>query len=216
MGLRIGRCSRSSLGIVATNIAWAEDKDLVWQDWNAELFTRAQAEQRFVLLDLEAVWCHWCHVMDQETYSDPKVIAALKKNYITVQVDQDSRPDLANRYEQYGWPATIIFGPDGTEIVKRRGFVEPDVMLSILEEVRRRIPRLVPRHPGRAARQLRGQGPPRPRRAQGGSSPPPRSSRTWCSAGSTARHQLPDPGKRSSTRCCSRARATPTRSAGRS
>jgi hypothetical protein len=106
-----------------------------WETWSAALFERAKAQDRFVLLDLEAVWCHWCHVMDASTYSDPKVVEVLEKHYITVRVDQDSRPDLANRYEQYGWPATVIFGPDGTEIVKRRGYQEPDVMLSILEEV---------------------------------------------------------------------------------
>ena len=84
-----------------------------------------QVTDKFVLLDLEAVWCHWCHVMDETTYRDPAVMALLDSNYIAVKVDQDSRPDLANRYENYGWPATVVFGPDGGEIVKRRWLYQP-------------------------------------------------------------------------------------------
>ena len=96
-----------------------------WQPWSDAVFERARSENRFVLLDLEAVWCHWCHVMDQETYSDPEVQALIALHYIAIRVDQDARPDLSRRYEDYGWPATIVFGPDGKEIVKRSGFIAP-------------------------------------------------------------------------------------------
>ena len=96
-----------------------------WQPWSDAVFERARSENRFVLLDLEAVWCHWCHVMDQETYSDPEVQELIAQHYIAIRVDQDARPDLSRRYEDYGWPATIVFGPDGKEIVKRSGFIAP-------------------------------------------------------------------------------------------
>src|SRR5271154_6189540 len=99
-----------------------------WGNWNHHPFDKAKAEHRFVILDLEAVWCHWCHVMDQKTYSDPKVQALLDAKYLPVRVDQDSNPALSERYGDWGWPATIIFGPDGNEIVKMRGFVEPERM----------------------------------------------------------------------------------------
>ncbi len=115
--------------------ARAEGSPISWEDWSADLFERAKREERFILLDMEAVWCHWCHVMDAETYSDPGVVEVIQKHYIPVKVDQDSRPDLSARYERYGWPATVIFGPDGTEIVKRRGFVPANVMKSILDAV---------------------------------------------------------------------------------
>jgi uncharacterized protein YyaL (SSP411 family) len=108
---------------------------IVWNGWSDEVFARARREHKFVLLDLEAVWCHWCHVMDTTTYRDPRVIALLGSQYVAVRVDQDSRPDLANRYEDYGWPATIIYGPDGTEIVKKQGYVEPDGMARLLRAV---------------------------------------------------------------------------------
>ena len=110
-------------------------QELKWQSWSNAVFAQAKMQQRFVLLDLEAVWCHWCHVMDAKTYSNPAVIKILQSKYIVVKADQDSRPDLSNRYEDYGWPATIVFNADGQEIVKRRGYLPPDEMLSMLRAI---------------------------------------------------------------------------------
>ena len=90
--------------------------------WNSALFAAATRQHRFVLLDLHAVWCHWCHVMDEETYTDPRVRALVARHYLPVSVDADSDPALTSRYGDWGWPATIVLAPDGTEIVKRRGF----------------------------------------------------------------------------------------------
>jgi len=112
-----------------------KDTHLNWQPWSDAAFAAAKREHRFVLLDLEAVWCHWCHVMDANTYSDPAVIKILQSHYITVKADQDSRPDLSNRYEDYGWPATVVFDGDGHEIVKRQGYLAPDEMLSMLQAI---------------------------------------------------------------------------------
>ena len=118
------------------NLPAAESTNsLHWEKWSDEVFARAKKEDRFVLLDLEAVWCHWCHVMEEKTYSNPEVIRLLNSKYICVRVDQDARPDLSNRYEDYGWPATVIFNSDGGEIVKRRGYVPPEQMISTLKAV---------------------------------------------------------------------------------
>lgn len=106
-----------------------------WRDWDDDLFARAAAEQRFVILDLEAVWCHWCHVMEKTTYADPKVRELLAAKYLPVRVDQDANPDLSNRYGDWGWPATIVFGPDGTEIAKIRGYIEPERMQALLQAI---------------------------------------------------------------------------------
>ena len=108
---------------------------LNWIAWNDDAFARAKAEHKFVLLDLHAVWCHWCHVMDDTTYRDPAVLKLLNGRYVTVGVDADSRPDLANRYEDYGWPATIVFDASGKEIVKRRGYIAPAEMASLLQAI---------------------------------------------------------------------------------
>ena len=94
-----------------------------------------QAEKRFVILDLEAVWCHWCHVMEKTTYANPEVQELLASKYLPVRVDQDANPDLSSRYGDWGWPATIVFGPDGTEIAKIRGYIEPERMQALLKAI---------------------------------------------------------------------------------
>jgi uncharacterized protein YyaL (SSP411 family) len=111
------------------------DQRLNWRPWSDAVFADAKCEQKFVLLDLEAVWCHWCHVMDAKTYSDPAVIKLLDSHYIVVKADQDSRPDLSSRYEDYGWPATVVFDGNAHEIVKRQGYLAPDEMASMLQAI---------------------------------------------------------------------------------
>jgi uncharacterized protein len=109
--------------------------EIEWQPWSDSVFAKAKQEGRFVLLDLGTGWCHWCHVMEELTYRDPAVIELIQKRYIAVRVDADSRPDLSNRYEDYGWPATIVFGEDGAEIVKRQGYIPPQPMASMLQAI---------------------------------------------------------------------------------
>ncbi|MBX9877888.1 MAG: DUF255 domain-containing protein [Candidatus Obscuribacterales bacterium] len=106
-----------------------------WETWSDSVFDRAKKENRLVILDLEAGWCHWCHVMDDKTYKNPEVLKVLKNRFITVRVDQDARPDLSTRYEDYGWPATIIFDAQGRELVKKSGYINPEEMLALLNEV---------------------------------------------------------------------------------
>lgn len=106
-----------------------------WLSWSDDVFAQARTEHKYVLLDLEAVWCHWCHVMDTVTYADPDVRKMMQSQYLAIKVDQDSRPDISNRYEDYGWPATVVFDADGKEIVKRQGYLPPKPMLSMLQAI---------------------------------------------------------------------------------
>ncbi len=109
-------------------------RSIHWQrQWNQSLFAQASREHRFVLLDLHAVWCHWCHVMDEKTYADTSVIGLIGSHYLPVSIDADSDPALSSRYGDWGWPATIVLAADGTEIVKRRGFIPPEQMASLLQ-----------------------------------------------------------------------------------
>jgi uncharacterized protein YyaL (SSP411 family) len=73
--------------------------------------------------------------MDKTTYQDKKVLELLEKHFIFVKVDHDARPDLAQRYREYGWPATIFFNGEGTEIVKRSGYIAPDKMVNLLNAI---------------------------------------------------------------------------------
>ena len=111
-----------------------DNKDGFWSEWSDATFERAAAEKKFVIVSLQSWWCPWCHAMNRDTWANPDVRAVLKDHFIPVAVDQDSRPDISQRYERWGWPATIIFGPDGTEIVKLRGFYSPKFFIPILQE----------------------------------------------------------------------------------
>ena len=106
---------------------------LAWREWSPQVFEEAKRDHKLILLHLGAGWCHWCHVMEHVTYRDAGVDAVIKADYVAVHVDQDSRPDLANRYEDYGWPATIIFDAEGKELVKWRGYIPPGPMARMLE-----------------------------------------------------------------------------------
>jgi thioredoxin-related protein len=105
---------RKIIGFVALLcLAWnaaaasAEGKTLIaWQPHNLAAFTQAAQEKKFLILDLEAVWCHWCHVMDAKTYADPKVAAYIKQHFIPMKADHDARPDLAERYRERSAIAT--------------------------------------------------------------------------------------------------------------
>src|SRR3954447_8251648 len=92
-----------------------------WRDFGAEALAAAKAEDKPILLDIGAVWCHWCHVMDRESYDDPEVAQIVNDNFVAIKVDRDERPDIDSRYQaaisamtgQGGWPLTGFLTPDG-------------------------------------------------------------------------------------------------------
>jgi uncharacterized protein YyaL (SSP411 family) len=108
--------------------------EISWRPWGPEAFAEAELAQKPVLLGISAVWCHWCHVMDETTYSDPAVIAAINERYIPVRVDNDQRPDVNRRYNLGGWPTTAFLTPDG-EIITGGTYIPPDAMREYLAQV---------------------------------------------------------------------------------
>jgi len=92
-----------------------------WHPWGEDAFARAQAEDKPILLDIGAVWCHWCHVMDRESYENAELAEILNQHFVAVKVDRDERPDVDSRYQaavsaisgQGGWPLTAFLTPDG-------------------------------------------------------------------------------------------------------
>ncbi len=94
---------------------------VAWLPWGEAAFARARAQNRPVLLDIGAVWCHWCHVMDRESYEDAETARLINQLFIPVKVDRDERPDVDARYQravqlltgQGGWPLTAFLTPDG-------------------------------------------------------------------------------------------------------
>ena len=102
-----------------------------WAAWGAEAFERAQAEDKLILLDLTAVWCHVCHVMDETTYVDSAVVTLLNAEFIPVRVETDQHPDIAARYKYGGWPTTSVLLPSG-EILFQANALAPEAMLEVL------------------------------------------------------------------------------------
>jgi len=99
----------------------ARHQPVQWHQWSPEAFRRAAVENKPILLDIGAVWCHWCHVMDRESYEDAATARLINDNFIAVKVDRDERPDVDTRYQaavaaiagQGGWPLTAFLTPDG-------------------------------------------------------------------------------------------------------
>ena len=112
-----------------------ENETIAWQDWSPQVFSDAKASGKHIILNVEAVWCHWCHVMDQKTYSDATVATAIAKDFIAMKVDHDAHPEIAARYRAWGWPATIFYNSDGAEIVKRAGYIPPQAMTALLAAI---------------------------------------------------------------------------------
>ena len=107
-----------------------------WHEWGEEAFAKARAAGKPVLLDIGAVWCHWCHVIDRESYENPEIAAMINQLYIPVKVDRDERPDVDARYQsaisaisgQGGWPLTAFLTPDGKPFFGGTYFPPDDAM----------------------------------------------------------------------------------------
>jgi uncharacterized protein YyaL (SSP411 family) len=133
----------------------AAHQPIEWFPWGPEAFEAARAADKPVLLDIGAVWCHWCHVMDGESYEDPELAAFLNQHFVCIKVDRDERPDVDARYQravqaltqQGGWPLTAFLTPQG-EVFFGGTYFPPDnkhgrpgfrtVLQSVLEAYRGR------------------------------------------------------------------------------
>jgi uncharacterized protein YyaL (SSP411 family) len=99
----------------------AAHQPIDWHEWGDAAFERAKSEDKPILLDIGAVWCHWCHVIDRESYENPEIAKIINENFVAVKVDRDERPDVDSRYQsaisaisgQGGWPLTGFLLPDG-------------------------------------------------------------------------------------------------------
>jgi uncharacterized protein len=105
----------------STYLKGAAHQPVDWYPWGEEAFRRAKELDRPVLLDIGATWCHWCHVIDRESYEDPELAKVINEHFVAVKVDRDERPDIDARYQQAvgtiagqgGWPLTGFLTPDG-------------------------------------------------------------------------------------------------------
>ena len=137
----------SDHGAVGMPWPWTADRDfrfsprpnraaeIRWRPWGEPAFAEARRLGRPVLLSLSAVWCHWCHVMDETSYSDPRVIAAVNEHFVPIRVDNDRHPDVNRRYNMGGWPTTAFLAASG-DVLTGGTYLPPDQMLESLARVK--------------------------------------------------------------------------------
>jgi uncharacterized protein YyaL (SSP411 family) len=128
----------------------ASHQPVAWQEWGDPAFERARAEDKPILLDIGAVWCHWCHVMDRESYENPDIASLINQHFVPIKVDRDERPEIDARYQlavsaltgQGGWPLTAFLTPEGKPFYGGTYFPPQDApgrpgMARVLESIAR-------------------------------------------------------------------------------
>jgi len=97
------------------------DNPVDWYPWGEEALERARAEDRPILLSVGYSACHWCHVMERESFEDPDTAASMNEHFVCIKVDREERPDVDAIYMEAvqgmtghgGWPLTAFLDPDG-------------------------------------------------------------------------------------------------------
>lgn len=104
-----------------------------WYQWGEEAFNKAKEQDKPLLLSISAVWCHWCHVMDETSYSDDRNIEFINEKFIPVRVDSDQNPDINERYNMGGWPTTAVLTPEG-RILNGGTYMPPEELYDFLSK----------------------------------------------------------------------------------
>jgi uncharacterized protein YyaL (SSP411 family) len=112
-----------------------EAPPIAWQPWGPGAFEAARAANKIVIADIGIEGCTACRWMYEDTYEDPAVRARIAESFVAIQVDADVQPDLGERFARWGWPATIFFAPDGTQVLAVQGNKRPRSFLPILDEL---------------------------------------------------------------------------------
>lgn len=113
-----------------------------WNPWNEKTLNKAKAENKLILISIGYAACHWCHVMEHESFEDSLVAQVMNKNFINIKVDREERPDVDQVYMNAvqlmtghgGWPLNVIALPDGRPIWGGTYF-KKDQWVSALEQI---------------------------------------------------------------------------------
>jgi len=117
----------------------AAHQPIDWYEFSPEAFAAAKAQDKPILLDIGAVWCHWCHVIDRESYENPEIAQLINDGFIAIKVDRDQRPDIDSRYQAVvsqmtgrgGWPLTAFLAHDG-RVIYGGTYFPPATMTNLL------------------------------------------------------------------------------------
>lgn len=131
----LAACSSADTTATQAPTPTAQAVELEWQTWGAAAFEQAASTDKLVLLDVGIEGCTACRWMDELTYTDPAVRARLAEHFVIVAVDAEAVPDVGERYSAWGWPATIVLEPDGTQVLAIRGNKLPKNFVPILDDL---------------------------------------------------------------------------------
>jgi hypothetical protein len=141
-----------------------------WYPWGEEAFEKARRERKPIFLSVGYSTCHWCHVMERESFSDPGIAELMNRHFVSIKVDREERPDVDRIYMSYvqastgsgGWPMSVFLTPDlkpfygGTYFPPedRYGRIGFRTLLERIAEVWEKDPAKVTEAAGRAAQAL--------------------------------------------------------------
>jgi len=116
--------------------AYTHDDSLIhWVEYSQEAFDQAREEDKPIFLLVTAIWCHWCHVYEEKTLETKEVAQYLNENFVNILVDADQRQDLTRQYLAGGWPTTVFFAPNGTQLHAFSGHLPKEGLLDMLTQV---------------------------------------------------------------------------------
>lgn len=118
-----------------------DQETIKWRAWDTQAFQEASDLAKPIFLSISASWCHWCHVMDEESFAHPEVIRRINDDFIPVRVDSDKRPDINSRYNMGGWPTVAILDTDG-KVLAGGTYLPLGQLLTMLSAVKSKHPEI--------------------------------------------------------------------------
>jgi len=125
----------SVLSLSAYTTSVPASSGIAWYDWNNKPFEQAKKSNKLIMVNVGHEGCVACRWMEQRTFTNPEVIELLNKNFITISVDSEARPDIGDRYSDWAWPATAFMTPDGQQVLAIRGSRNPENFVPILQKL---------------------------------------------------------------------------------
>jgi uncharacterized protein len=116
-------------------VSQAADAGISWRTWGVGAFEDARKAMRPIVVNVGHEGCTACRMMEENTFSDPRVIEFINRHFVAIQVDSEMQPDIGERYSDWAWPATAFLQPDGRQVFAIRGSRRPDDFLQLLEQV---------------------------------------------------------------------------------
>lgn len=124
------------LMLVSPTIAFcANPNHIKWYDWEPAAFEAAVQQDKLIMVNVGHEGCTACRYMENNTFTNAEVIDILNKNFISIQVDSEARPDIGERYSDWAWPATAFMRPDRRQVLALRGSLRPQRFIPILDDL---------------------------------------------------------------------------------